>query len=56
MEALTLDHSAETNEAERDWLKALGVEVGSDGYLHGVSRAFGDWAWDAEEKCHDLLS
>ena len=27
-------------------------KVSSDGYVHGrigVSRAFGDWAWDAEE-------
>lgn len=55
---LTIDHRAEVNEGERERLKELGVEVSSDGYLHGrigVSRAFGDWAWDAEEKCRGLL-
>lgn len=56
--ALTVDHRPEVNEGERDRLKDLGVEVSTDGYLHGrigVSRAFGDWAWDAEEKCRGLL-
>lgn len=55
---LTEDHRPEVNEFERERLKSLGVEVSSDGYLHGrigVSRAFGDWAWYAEEKCCGLL-
>merc|ERR1719414_297981 len=55
---LTLDHRTEVNEAERVRLGKLGVEGSSDGYLHGrlgVSRAFGDWAWDAEEKCRGLV-
>lgn len=58
MRALTVDHNPQNNEIERERLGELGVEVSSDGYLHGrigVSRAFGDWAWDAEEKCLGLL-
>lgn len=55
---LTEDHRPEVNEAERDRLEQLGVEVSSDGYLHGrigVSRAFGDWAWNAHEKCKGIM-
>jgi len=58
MTALTVDHRPQDNDGERDRLEGLGVEVSSDGYLHGrigVSRAFGDWAWDAGEKCKGLL-
>jgi serine/threonine protein phosphatase PrpC len=59
IEALTVDHRPDDgNEAERDRLAAAGVEVSNDGYLHGrigVSRAFGDWAYDEEEKCRGLL-
>ncbi|CAE8671275.1 unnamed protein product, partial [Polarella glacialis] len=56
--SMTVDHRPEGNEAERERLEQLGVEVSNDGYLHGrigVSRAFGDWAWDAEEKCRGIL-
>merc|ERR1719498_1567018 len=57
MQQLTEDHSPQT-ETERRRLEKLGVEVSSDGYLHGricVSRAFGDWAWDAEDKCPGVI-
>lgn len=58
IESLTTDHRPEVNGDERERLNAMGIEVSSDGYVHGrigVSRAFGDWAWDAEEKCKGLL-
>merc|ERR1740121_272240 len=58
MITLTVDHRPEGNDEERERLQNLGIEVSSDGYVHGrigVSRAFGDWAWDAEEKCKGLL-
>jgi len=58
MEQLTVDHGPSVNEAERVRLVAMGVDVSSDGYLHGrigVSRAFGDWAWHQEEKCKGLI-
>jgi len=58
MTTLTVDHRPEGNDEERERLQNLGIEVSSDGYVHGrigVSRAFGDWAWDAEEKCKGLL-
>lgn len=58
MVPLTVDHSPLENEEERKRLQALSVEVSCDGYLHGrigVSRAFGDWAWHAEEKCKGLI-
>jgi serine/threonine protein phosphatase PrpC len=53
-----VDHRPEGNPAECARLAAAGVELSSDGYLHGrigVSRAFGDWAWDEKEKCRGLL-
>lgn len=56
--SLTQDHRAEVNDDERQRLEDLGVEVSADGYLHGriaVSRAFGDWAWDAQEKCLGII-
>merc|ERR1712136_124076 len=46
--ALTEDQSPE----------GIGVEVSSDGYLHGriaVSRAFGDWCWERGEKCMGII-
>jgi len=58
MLTLTVDHRPEGNDEERERLQNLGIEVSSDGYVHGrigVSRAFGDWAWDAGEKCKGLL-
>uniref|UniRef100_A0A7S4VM37 PPM-type phosphatase domain-containing protein n=2 Tax=Alexandrium monilatum TaxID=311494 RepID=A0A7S4VM37_9DINO len=58
MKPLTVDHRPDENDGERERLQGLGVEVSNDGYLHGcigVSRAFGDWAWDAEEKCRGLI-
>jgi len=58
MTALTVDHRPQDNDGERERLEGLGVEVSSDGYVHGrigVSRAFGDWAWDDGEKCKGLL-
>lgn len=54
---LTVDHHPAENEVEVERLRTLGVEVSNDGYLHGrigVSRAFGDWAWHANEKCIGL--
>lgn len=57
MEQLTEDHCPNMD-AERRRLDKLGVEVSSDGYMHGricVSRAFGDWAWDAQEKCPGVI-
>jgi len=59
MRELTKDHRAgeDGDPGERERLRGLGVEVSSDGYLHGrisVSRAFGDWAWAAGEKCRGL--
>merc|ERR1719498_846427 len=57
MEQLTIDHSPNMEE-EKERLEKLGVEVSSDGYLHGricVSRAFGDWAWDAQDKCRGVI-
>jgi len=61
MRDLTKDHRAgeDGDAAERERLGAMGVEVSNDGYLHGrisVSRAFGDWAWTAGEKCRGLIS
>ena len=60
MRELTKDHRAGDagDPDERERLRALGVEVSSDGYLHSsisVSRAFGDWAWAAGEKCRGLI-
>merc|ERR1740121_2060947 len=58
MITLTVDHRPEGNDEERERLQNLGVEVSSDGYLHGrigVSRAFGDWAWERGEKCRGIL-
>lgn len=60
MRDLTKDHRAgeDGDAAERERLRAMGVEVSNDGYLHGrisVSRAFGDWAWAAGEKCRGLI-
>eukprot|EP00931_Biecheleriopsis_adriatica_P061312 TRINITY_DN36865_c0_g1_i1.p1 TRINITY_DN36865_c0_g1~~TRINITY_DN36865_c0_g1_i1.p1 ORF type:complete len:1123 (-),score=232.61 TRINITY_DN36865_c0_g1_i1:29-3364(-) len=55
---LTLDHRTDANPAESERLQKLGVEVTSDGYLHGrlaVSRAWGDWNFSREEKCIGLL-
>jgi serine/threonine protein phosphatase PrpC len=55
---LTKDHRPDVNEGERERLQQLGITVSSDGYIHGrisMSRAFGDWVWDAEEKCRGLL-
>eukprot|EP00406_Dinophysis_acuminata_P010735 CAMPEP_0179221240 /NCGR_PEP_ID=MMETSP0797-20121207/6080_1 /TAXON_ID=47934 /ORGANISM="Dinophysis acuminata, Strain DAEP01" /LENGTH=268 /DNA_ID=CAMNT_0020927999 /DNA_START=47 /DNA_END=850 /DNA_ORIENTATION=+ len=55
---LTVDHRPRGNHGERERLRELGIEVDSDGYLHErieVSRAFGGWAWYAEEKCSGLL-
>lgn len=52
MEQLTEDHCP-CSDVERHRLTELGVEVSSDGYIHGricISRAFGDWAWDSQEK------
>jgi len=57
MQALTVDHRGDVG-SERERLQKLGVEVSSDGYLHGrigISRAFGDWAWESEEKCKGLI-
>merc|ERR1719152_304493 len=57
MDQLTEDHSP-NSEVERRRLDNLGVEVSSDGYLHGricVSRAFGDWAWDVQDKCPGVI-
>jgi len=56
--ALTEDHSPEVNQKERERLEGIGVEVSSDGYLHGriaVSRAFGDWCWERGEKCMGII-
>jgi len=57
MVQLTVDHHPVDNPEDVERLRSLGVEVSCDGYLHGrigVSRAFGDWAWYAEEKCLGL--
>eukprot|EP00747_Dinoflagellata_sp_TGD_P090528 gnl/TRDRNA2_/TRDRNA2_164730_c4_seq10.p1 gnl/TRDRNA2_/TRDRNA2_164730_c4~~gnl/TRDRNA2_/TRDRNA2_164730_c4_seq10.p1 ORF type:complete len:777 (+),score=146.72 gnl/TRDRNA2_/TRDRNA2_164730_c4_seq10:221-2332(+) len=57
MKPLTVDHHPHDNEIERERLQKLGVSWSCDGYLHGriaVSRAFGDWAIYAEEKCKGL--
>lgn len=56
---LTADHQAHLHDGEYARLKQEGVEVSGDGYLHGrinVSRAFGDWDWEAQAKCQGLLS
>lgn len=56
IEQLTEDHLP-SRPSERQRLDKVGVEVSSDGYLHGricVSRAFGDWAWDEQEKCQGV--
>lgn len=58
---LTQDHRVDEggHEGERQRLNDLGVDVSNDGYLHGriaVSRALGDWAWFAQEKCQGLIS
>merc|ERR1719424_345986 len=56
---LTEDHSPVDNPSEVARLKGIGVEVSCDGYMHGrigVSRAFGDFAWHAREKCMGLLN
>eukprot|EP00927_Polykrikos_kofoidii_P053952 TRINITY_DN48464_c0_g1_i1.p1 TRINITY_DN48464_c0_g1~~TRINITY_DN48464_c0_g1_i1.p1 ORF type:complete len:1206 (+),score=208.96 TRINITY_DN48464_c0_g1_i1:125-3742(+) len=55
--ALTEDHRPDV-EAEHQRLSKFGVEVSSDGYMHGqigVSRAFGDWDWNKDQKCLGLL-
>lgn len=57
MEHLTEDHCPFAD-VERQRLGELGVEVSSDGYMHGricVSRAFGDWVWDSQEKCPGVI-
>jgi len=57
MVQLTVDHHPIDNPVDAERLRSLSVEVSCDGYLHGrigVSRAFGDWAWYAEEKCLGL--
>lgn len=57
MVPLTEDHHPLENPVEVERLRDLGVEVSGDGYLHSriaVSRAFGDWAWYAREKCLGL--
>eukprot|EP00811_Abedinium_folium_P000298 NODE_10272_length_1364_cov_7.151172.p1 GENE.NODE_10272_length_1364_cov_7.151172~~NODE_10272_length_1364_cov_7.151172.p1 ORF type:complete len:333 (+),score=74.01 NODE_10272_length_1364_cov_7.151172:119-1000(+) len=55
---LTSDHNPEGNELERQRLRELGVHVSTDGYIHGrigVSRAFGNWEWCAQEKCRGVI-
>lgn len=57
MEQLTQDHSPNTKD-ERARLEELGVSVSSDGYIHSrinVSRSFGDWARDVQEKCPGVI-
>jgi len=59
MKQLTKDHRADDeNPEEKQRLDDLGVEVTCDGYVNGkvaVSRAFGDYAFFAKEKCKGLI-
>mmetsp|Transcript_21435 Transcript_21435/g.60394 ORF Transcript_21435/g.60394 Transcript_21435/m.60394 type:complete len:160 (+) Transcript_21435:334-813(+) len=57
MVSLTEDHRPEVHAGERERLEELGVEISSDGYLHGriaVSRAFGDMTYHEEDKVRGL--
>lgn len=57
--ALSKDHTPKASEEERARLQALGVEVASDGYMHGglaVSRALGDLNMRSQKKCTGLTA
>jgi protein phosphatase 2C family protein 2/3 len=59
MTQLTRDHNPSTNKEERRRLEEQGVELSCKGYLQGhlaVSRAFGEWAYNQNQKCQGVLS
>eukprot|EP00928_Gymnodinium_smaydae_P043536 TRINITY_DN29148_c0_g1_i1.p1 TRINITY_DN29148_c0_g1~~TRINITY_DN29148_c0_g1_i1.p1 ORF type:complete len:505 (+),score=81.85 TRINITY_DN29148_c0_g1_i1:34-1515(+) len=56
-ETLTTDHNA-SESRERARVESLGVEITSDGYIHGhvaVTRAFGDFAYESQTKCPGVI-
>eukprot|EP00928_Gymnodinium_smaydae_P098566 TRINITY_DN9194_c0_g1_i1.p1 TRINITY_DN9194_c0_g1~~TRINITY_DN9194_c0_g1_i1.p1 ORF type:complete len:516 (+),score=97.90 TRINITY_DN9194_c0_g1_i1:43-1548(+) len=57
IETITTDHHA-SDITERERLSSQGVDVTSDGYVHGhlaVTRAFGDFSYQSQMKCSGVI-